>query len=290
MTASATPAADPAAPAQPAANGNDNWFTALPPDLGHVAKANGWYKDGASPVDVLSGALKGYGEIQKVVGLDKIALPPKGADGNRDWSKWDGWNTLGRPEKPEGYEFKPPEGREWSAEEKAMHAKLQAAMHGAGLTTEQFAKLGGTLAELGAEHEKGIAAAIAAAGEAMKQKWGAAFEQNSEIAARALNKASPALQAKIEKAGLRGDPEFYDLLLALGAGVQEDGTVNAIAASGGGRPGILTPAMARAERLKIMGDASTDPKHPYFNPDHPEHQAINARVMELIQLEQAGKA
>lgn len=281
-TDGAAPDAGQAPAAGSGAPAGADWISALDPDAKHVATAKGW----KTPLD----PVRDYVALQKTLGADKVALPPKGADGKRDWSKWTGWNDLGRPEKPEGYAFAPPQGKTWSDAEKATHTELQKAMHEAGITEAQFQHvgkaLGGLSAAQEAQSEAKINAEADAAEAALKGKFGAAYDVQMHNANRAMSMGGDAVIEAVTKSGLGRNPAFIEWTAKMGALVSEDDTVGNIQAGGSrGAGGALTPDQAKAEYNRIMGEANMDmKKHPYWNDQHPEHQAINARVLELIQM------
>ena len=92
ITAAAEPASPDRAASPPTSSPApaEDWRDTLPDDLKPMATAKGW----RSPAE----ALKSYVHLERLVGADKIALPAKDAHGNRDWSKWEGWAAIGRPE------------------------------------------------------------------------------------------------------------------------------------------------------------------------------------------------
>lgn len=240
----------------PPANDVAAFLSSVAPEVRGVVETKGWHKEAKTPAEVLSRAIGSYTEAEKALGGDRMALPPKDAQGNRDWSKAD-WNALGRPEKPEGYSaFAPPQGGKLTDEQVA----LRDAVHAAGLSNWQVQKVAGVLAKLSADREAKseaeIGAETTAAQEALQQKWGAAHDTNVALANRAMSKASSRLQEKITKSGLGRDPEFMEMFAEFGKHYAEDATANGLAANAGVAGALLTPAQALVEIGRINADSA----------------------------------
>lgn len=138
--AAATPAAEASPPSGsgPRDGGIDSpraapssWIDGLDADHRRVAELKGW----KTPGD----AVKGYAHLEKALGADKLALPAKGADGNRDFAAWDGWAQLGRPAKADDYRFA--NGAD------PLAAAMRPALHAAGLAQWQVDKISGAFTE-----------------------------------------------------------------------------------------------------------------------------------------------
>lgn len=64
-----------------------DWRATLPDDMLPVALAKGW----RSPAE----ALRSYVHLERLIGVDKIAPPPRDARGRRAWRIWSGWEQMG---------------------------------------------------------------------------------------------------------------------------------------------------------------------------------------------------
>lgn len=248
-----TPAPTPAPAPAPAPAAGFDWKGALgdkAPAYEPMLTAKGW----KSPAE----ALEGYANLEKLVGTDKIALPGKDAK-PEEWEAV--FNKLGRPEKPDGYQFQKPEGFE--GYDDAFAGTFRGAAHAAGLSAKQAAALhdwwvgaakGGATQQAEAE-----AARVAEVAKTMDTEWGAAKAEKRELAkraAKALGATDDGLEA-IEK-GL-GNFAAMKLLAAYGETLKE-------APLDGKGSGVGTPAEAQAEMARLRGDpefnkAWTDRSH-----------------------------
>lgn len=170
------------------------WMGKIDEPIRNVFAAKGWAD--ADPVAALAKVGGAYVNAEKLIGAEKLPLPPKGADGKRDFANWDGWKALGVPEKPDAYTFAKPE--DFAGYSDDMAGAFRDMAHKARLTPEQaaivhdeyvgLAKGGVALAK--AEAEKQL--------ETLKVEWGAEYAVK---VAQARAGATPALEA----AGLTGD-------------------------------------------------------------------------------------
>lgn len=131
----AAPANTPAisdAQAAPNAAGVDGWAAALDEDTRTTAEAKGWSK--LPEKDALAQAVKSYAELQKKTGSalnfpKDDATPEEKAAFMADLHK-----RLGRPESPEGIEFKMPEKMpDGVVYDKAFADEAKAVLHKAGI-------------------------------------------------------------------------------------------------------------------------------------------------------------
>lgn len=262
-----------------------DWIAGLDETLRAEVTSSGW----KTPADVLADHVK----LRAALGTDKLPLPPAGADGKRDFSKWDGWAQLGRPEQPDAYAFPSPEGYEFSATDKAFHAAMRPALHASGLAQWQVDQISNAYTAYSQQLLQQAEKAAAAAREELQREWGAAFPQQIDLANRAVraifgDAVAEAKQVRLADGRfLLDDPALARAMAKAGALMQEDGSLPAGSAGGGG---ILTPDAANAEIQRIRGEAMSNPQHPLNNKDHPEHEAIYRRLGQLYQLRDAKKA
>lgn len=260
---------------------------AIAPEYRSVIETKGFHKDAPTPQAIVERMAKSYGELEKTVGLDKIALPPVGADGKPDWSKGDAvFKALGRPDTAEGYTaFKAPEGKAFSAEEKALHGEIGKLLHSAGVADWQANKIAAGLAQLQSGKEGQSAeqkdAETTATETKLRGEWGAAFDTKIAAANKYLAAAPEALRQKIIAAGLGRDPEFLAMAAAHGARMTEDPTSGNLPQGGAPNPGgPLTPAQAQealtrfeTENMKILTDKN-----------HPEYKMANEKRARLANM------
>lgn len=244
-----------------------DWASSLPPDLQPLVAAKGW----KTPAD----ALTGYANLEKVVGAEKLPLPPKDATGNRDWSKWDGWNALGRPESPDKYDIADvqiPEGVQ--LDDKAKQGFLAEA-HKHGLTNAQAKALLGWYGGYTAEAMKGVndfATTQAAEAEAaLKKEWGTAYDAKMDMANRAVKQfGGESLVKALEETGLGRHPEMVKAFAKVGEAIAEDGDL-----PGSKSSVALTPADALAQINAMHGDENM--MKILRDKNHPEYAAIVAK-------------
>lgn len=103
-------------------------------------------------------------------------------DGPERWNEF--FKRVGRPDAPEGYEVKAPEGFEANPQ---FTGSFQKAAFDAGLSTRQAAALtewynGQALANMQAEAQASTEQAAR-----LRQEWGASFNANQEVARRGMN-------------------------------------------------------------------------------------------------------
>jgi hypothetical protein len=168
-----------------AKSGSKPWFDNLPDDV----KAD----PNVSKYKTAEEFARGHQSVVKLVGQKGVIIPKDDAP----QAEKDAFlNTLGRPEKPEGYKFAPVEGLHPSIkvtpESEAWYRGLA---HKAGLTQAQADMVN-------SEYMKATNAAIMqreeaetkemqSAETALRQKWGAEYDQNVTMAKRFIAKFGP---------------------------------------------------------------------------------------------------
>ena len=228
--------------------------------------AKGW----KGPAD----ALASYQSLEKTIGADKIVMPR--ADAKPE--EWDGvWKKLGRPDAPDGYEFKKPEGFDGYSDEFA--GKFRGIVHKAGLNKAQAAALHdwwvGESQGFASQSAEAEAARQAEVAKAIDTEWGAAKAEKLEDAARAMKAlgASEEALASVEKA--LGNFAGMQLLAMLGAQMREGqlhGKANGPSIEG-----------AKSELAQIEAQMA-DPKSALMDKWHPDHKRVMARRTELYNL------
>jgi hypothetical protein len=260
-----------------AAAGAADWRSSLPDEVKPLALAKGW----KSPAE----ALKSYAHLERLVGADRIALPPKDAKGNRDWSQWEGWAALGRPEAPERYAFKAsagPDGapREASAVDREFQLHMAPLLHRAGLAQWQVDLLAGGMDGF-SQRFRGRAEALAreelsAAEAELRRDWDQSFDRHLDLANRAVRQyGGPELARALAQSGLGRNPAVVRAFARIGATLAEDSGLPhdrpGAAGSGGGS--------ARQEIQRLKADAEF--QQAFLNRLHPGHEAAMARMLRL---------
>lgn len=282
----AAPSAAPAAPAAPAGGGIAQGSSAAPAALHAVSDWHGSFTDEHRGFVQNKGwkdgneVVNSYRNLEKLVGApaDQVIKLPA-AD---DVQGWDSVHSrLGRPATPEGYKFgTPKEGQnadftKWAANE----------FHKNGLTEKQ----GKAIAESwnqqfvqAADSQKAAyAERVTTETASLKKEWGAAYDQNINVAKRAAREfgVEPKVIDAIESsAGLAATMKLFN---SIGAKMGDANYVSGNAA-GGRSDGPMTPQQAQ-DQIKVLrgdtdfvkkyiaGDAQSKMKmemlHKYAHPD-----------------------
>jgi hypothetical protein len=252
-----------------------DWRNALPQELA-TDKSLADIKD-------LGGLAKSFIHAQRLVGSDKIPIPK-----DDDQPGWDAvFARLGRPGKPEEYEFTPlsevPEGFSMDPEfEKAWRAKA----HAAGLSKKQASMLWGELSQRAVQQYKGISQSMAERRTkdqaSLKTEWGQAYNEKLKIAQRAVD--------AIERAGVKGLNEWLKstgngseaivqrlfALIGEKAGEEQLGP-------GDARRG-LTPREAESQANRIIEDKAHPDNEAYWSKRHPRHAEVVKKVQGLLSM------
>ena len=232
--------------------------------------------------------------LQGLIGRKGVILPGEDAtedDLNRFYTE------LGRPEKPEDYDFKafaPPEDLPWDP---ALQDQMMPSFHKHGLTQAQAA---GILADYAEMMGGGFTDRLGVADQAketttgtLKELWGDSFDDRLAEANSAVKEGfGEHLDAAKELVLEDGTPVLSHPLIAqafqqLGAVMGED----ALIGDGGAPPRNLridTPEAAQAEIDRIRGEARKDKAHAYNDAKHPDHKKLHQRVMELQKVATPG--
>lgn len=229
----------------------------------------------------LPGLAKSYFNATKLIGArpeDVIRLPTNPDDAEA-WSAVHA--RLGRPESPDKYGFTPPKLPEGVAIDEKLQTGFAGMAHKAGLTTKQASALYDWYNGAFGEHYTANAAATAAKEDAaigaLKTEWGAAFDQNLELAKGALaHYGDKALADELVATRQGNNPALLKLFAKLGSQLSEDGVIGK--ASGGGA-GALSPAEAKQQINGLRGD--TEFSKAYMDGKHPGHKEAVAKMADL---------
>lgn len=268
-----------------AASAAPDWIGGLPEDARGVVTTKGW----KTPAD----AIKSFVELERTVGVDKIALPGKDAKPDA----WDAvYTKLGRPEKVDGYRVPAPgEGKSYTPEDLAFQKGVLPILHKAGLSQRQLDAIAPEWNKLAA----GITAAadqadadrVKAAKGALEAKWGDKYDAHHDLATRAVKFAAAKAGVKMEDVLAAkapdgrfqlDDPVMAQLFAAVGEVLA--GEHGALPDAAGGGDFGMTPAQAQAEIKRIEGAAAADPKHSYTDKAHPEHKTMLDKVERLYKI------
>tara|TARA_R110000744_G_scaffold1254_8_gene4394 strand:- start:4497 stop:5315 length:819 start_codon:yes stop_codon:yes gene_type:complete len=239
----------------------ENWRSSLPDELKGDAQLE--------RIKDVSTLAKSYIHAQRMVGADKIPVPPKTATDD-DWSQV--YSRLGRPDDPAGYEIKA-DGQVITEDNLG---NIKDTFHKIGLNNTQAEKLLGWYGEtikssmesqeLNGELE--TTTQIENAEKALRQEWGKTYDDRLSTANVMAEKFGfSELLEQTDSTGnkLGNNPSFIKAIYNISESVGEHGNV------GQTKNEVMTPAQATLEINSLrQGEA-------YKNDRHPEHrQAVEA--------------
>lgn len=245
------------------------WMEALPDDV---------RKDtGLSTIKTLPDLAKGYINLQKTLGKDKIQVPDAKHATEKDYL--DIFRKLGSPEKLEDYKFKMPDGIDDKSINTDFMDKIKAAAHTSGILPWQFEKIFGAYHGYASKMQQDSADKFKATQEAdigaLKQEWGKGYETELKKANIAFKELLPnaADRQRLADDGLLTHPTIIKALASASKLLKDDVFVG----HGSGNLSGITPADALKRAREIQGDAN----HPYRNPAHPNYKAAKEEVAGL---------
>lgn len=267
------PTPPPATPPSPATPPPD-WRSGLPVEIkDHPCLSS--FKD---PLE----AAKAYVNVQKLIGVDKIPMPPKDAKPEvREKFLNDIADRLGRPKEAKDYQItqvKLPDGSSIPVEPQEIDA-FKAEAHKLGLLPHQvdgiyrfhIANLGARIKQFGEAQETSKAAAE----ERLRQDFGAAYEAKIHGASALLKRFAGAdFEAIANDFGRR--PDVIRFLANVAGAVSEDALHRTDV------EGVMTPKEAQSELAKVTDNLMKMQK------SHPEYKDLVKRRTELYQMAYPG--
>jgi len=238
---------------------DEGWQGELPEDLRENETLAG--------VKTLSGMAKMLVSAESMVGADKVVIPAEGAS-EEDMNAY--YTKLGRPEKAENYELKPPEGLAYGDDDLV---GFRNAAHKAGLSAAQVTALFDWHGGLSVEKVKAAdlqgKETLVASELALKKEWGSAYDQNFALATKAVRTFTDEESVEALEKGLGNDPAMIKMMHKVGAAISEEKLK--------GNAPIYTPGENKDAINKIMGNL----KHPYHDKKHPGHDVAVQQVQKL---------
>lgn len=220
------------------------WFGAeAAPEIKGYVENKGW----DSPIK----AIEGYKHLEQLMGADKAG---RGVIWPKDDADADGWNTiyskLGRPEKPDGYKLAVPEGQ---SDEFAK--TMMPLFHQLGFSQKQAEGLSNFWNEYNAAEQKkydeSIAAALHKDKEVLKSEWGAAHDQNMELATRTAKALGFSQEDLADMMAAVGYAKVHKMMVSIGERTGEDKLLT------GGTPANrkLSPEAAQQRLAQLSQDS-----------------------------------
>lgn len=249
--------------------GSTSWRDALPDDLrNHPGLQD--FKD-------VPGLAKSYLDTQSYIGKDKIIIP--GDDDAQGWNEV--YNKLGRPEKADDYEYSVPDELKGLPVDEDAIKNAREKFYELGLSKKQADGIfelynKGVITKMqGATDELNKARTISE--ETLKTKWGAAYEQNLNIAKNAITElGDPNLVQTLNETGLGNDPRVAEMFYNIGMKILEDTSKG----GNGGNSFISTPEQAKNKIAQLHADDKF--MAIYNSKTHPEHNAAVQKMSDLF--------
>ncbi len=258
-----------AAPAEPAAApaSDTNWYDSLPEDMRT--------DQNITKFDSVESMGKSWLNAQRMIGQDKIPMPQT----DEDWGNV--YSRLGRPDEATGYQIAAPEGAQVNEERQSAFLDIA---HQLGLNQKQvegianwdFQSSATASESLNSNNEAATNEGI----QALKTEWGQAYDQNVQVANRAVNEFVGEADLKfIQETEVNGikladHPVLVKMFANIGKGMMESGKLE-----GQGNEQAMTPQEMQDKRATLMN-------HPaYVDNRHPEHKQIARQVQQLFEQE-----
>ncbi len=227
----------------------------------------------------IDGLVKSHVSLQKMMG-NSFKRPEEGAD----QSEWDTfYNKLGRPEKPEDYQYERPTLPEGVSYDEAGESEFLRLAHAEGFTQKQAAFAlnlynerlkNAWIDNAGNQQRAGIEAQTN-----LKKEWGGDYTKKMDMAQNAFKQfATPEDIAYMEKTGKGNDPVLLRMFATIGERVMESEDITA------NNDDWLTSTTAKKEAQEIR----TNSEHPlnaaYFDKKHKDHGKAVERMEQLTAM------
>lgn len=249
----------------------------LPEDI----RADASFKD----IKDLGGLARSFLNAQKKLGVPAdqlLRIPAKGDE--KGWDEF--YGRLGRPESPDKYALTPPKGKEWNEDDKAFHNAMLPILHKMGATQEQADAISQAFRSYGEQLnqklDQAVKAKIATATKALKDDWGAAYDQRLGRGVAGLAYFAKEAGVKLEDLGpeldrgeLGNRPALLKVLDHIGNLLEEDGLIGRAEGTDGAKSPVEAQQAIAAKRAdKEFQKAYRDKRHPGHADAVKEMQAL----------------
>lgn len=225
---------------------------------------------------------KGYRELEKMLGGEKMPVPAKGATLSQ---MKETFQRLGMPIDIKDYKVELDQST--PAVDKEFMQKFQEQAFNLNMLPEQSKQIAQWFAKVNEDSYKAqvqqATEKVTAEINGLRKEWGEAYDEQIGKAKAALREFfSPEDQEIVRQMGLGNSATFIKAMAKVGATLDE----GKIKGDGGQSTGKLTPEQAELE----MKSMRTDTNGPYFNKSHPDHLQAKQRMQELTQMRFPGDA
>lgn len=230
---------------------------------------------------------KAYVEKREMIGKKGI-IPPKEGASEDEWGKY--YNSLGRPEKAEGYQLTVPEGLHESIKitEESQSVYKQMA-HDLGLTQKQADGMNSLLMQavdsVVKNHEKKQTEAMQATEAELRKEWSENFDANKTLVGKVATQilGTDGIEKLGGAEGLGNNPYFNKLIYSLASKLSED-TINnipAISQTNIGNAGEMSESDAK-KGLEEMNTKGSDFYKDLYENTGPAHDAAVERKNKIF--------
>lgn len=219
---------------------------------------------------------KGYQNLEKLLGKDRIPVP-QSDDDNDGWQRW--YAASGRPEKPDEYEFEKPSLPETLPYDEELEKSFRTYAHVNGLSKKQAKNIHDAFVKTQMERHSAWDTqqkqARSQSEQALRREYGNQYEQAVQQAKSALAQyGDPEYIKHLEETGQGNDPRVIRAWIKVGKEMAGDTKLK----------GAVQPTAQPADLDKAIADFRSQHEKPLFNKDHPDHER---RVKEYNRLFEA---
>lgn len=257
------PVVDPSTSGGQSTTPTPTWRDSLPPEL----KSN----ESLGKFNDVAGIAKSYIELEKLTG-DSIRLP-KDTSKPEEWDKL--YNRLGRPEKPDGYQFERPKDAKVPWDED-LEKEARGFLHKLGINQNQAKELLGFWSgQVEKLHEK-VTTSVQQGVEGLRKQHGEKLDDVIKGCQEMVSQfCTPEELKELDSTGRGNEPWFINMMHRISLDYNESGDHR------GGAPGEtgMTVDEARAKIAAIRNDKN----HAYHSSDRPGHKEALDEMAKLYQ-------
>lgn len=226
----------------------------------------------------LGEAFKGYGEAQKLIGAKGVIIPGEKAT-PEEWDRFH--NSLGRPEKPEGYKLSPIENLHPELKiTPEVEAGFKSLAHKHGLTGRQadglYKEYFGMISQSLTKRDEKSMADKHTAETALRTEWGGDYDVNINKSKRLIEKFGGA-NAREAFGELGNNPIVLKTIASIAKQFSEDGFIKG--------ENVTTSEKTDAQRK--INEINLNKQHPFWvqGPGHADAVQEMQRLMRIVHPE-----